>query len=134
MSPLAERAKVEHLGDDRWIVLEDLTYVHPEYGEITVPKRFQTDFASVPPFLPLAYTLTKNASREGAAIHDMLYREGKIGDRVLTREEADDIMYDVMVDEGVPWWKRRLIRFGLRIGGWRTWNRYRAAEPAPDFV
>lgn len=119
---------VKYLGKGKWR-LEDEFVFWSRYGKIVVPKGFVTDFASVPP-LPLAYLLTKNASKVGAATHDFLYREGKIDDYKLTRQQADDLMCDLMILEGVTWWQRRMIRFGLRIGGWWTWNKYRKADKA----
>ena len=118
-----KHAPLDYIGDGKWRVREDYTY-QSRYGNVTVEKDFVSDLASVPP-LPLAYTLTKNASVTGAVVHDWLYREGTILGQRITRQQADNVMFDVMVDEGISWWRRRLIITGLKIGGWLAWNKHR---------
>ena len=89
---------------------------------ILVPEGFITDLAStpriiwsfIPPFGPWS---------EAAVVHDRLYL---IGD--CTRLEADQILRDIMRQHGVSRYVRSIIYSGVRVGGWRTWNRYRKSE------
>lgn len=134
MSPITDHPAIAYAGGGRWWLTDDLTYTHPTFGEIVVPEGTETDLDSVPR-LPFAYWLTKNASVTAAIIHDWLYQQGKIGDRPITRGDADGIMLDIMEDEGVSWWQRRMIWFGLRIGGWLAWNKHRAKDDQePGFI
>lgn len=94
------------------------------YKDVTVPAGEVTDLDSVPR-LPFAYMLTKSATVIGAIIHDHLYRTGKRSGKVITRKEADDLFNEVMVAEGVKDWQRLMIYTGVRVGGWRPWNKYR---------
>ena len=127
MSPIESHPSVRYLGDGRWVLTEDLRYVHWTYGEIVVPKGFKTDLDSVPR-LPFAYWLTKNASVTGAVVHDWLYQKGHIRGQPITRKEADDIFRDIMQEEGVSWWRRALIYRGVRLGGGKPWDIYREKD------
>jgi len=130
MTPILTPTAVEHVGGREWVLIRELRYEHPQYGLIVVPEGFRTDFDSVPR-LPFAYWLTKNASVTGAVVHDWLYASGRIGDRPISRLEADRIFRDVMEEEGVSWWRRAMIYRGVRLGGWLPWGRYRDDDEAP---
>ena len=132
MSPITEHPQVAYVGNGKWVLTDDLAY-QSRYGRIVVPKGFRTDLDSVPR-LPLAYWLTKNASVTGAVVHDYLYASGRIGDFRITREQADEVFLEIMDEEGVSWWRRRLIWLGVRAGGWRPWGDYREDDEGPDFV
>lgn len=126
MSAISDFPPVRYIGKGRWRLEDDFTY-YTQYGKLVVPAGFETDFASVPP-LPLSYTLLKNASVVAAAAHDYLYQTGQVAGRPITRRQADRIMAEIMVDEGVRGWKRFLISAGLRLGGWWVWRRYRRED------
>lgn len=130
MTPILTPTAVEHVGGREWVLIRELRYEHPHYGLIVVPEGFHTDFDSVPR-LPFAYWLAKNASVTGAVVHDWLYASGRIGDRPISRLEADRIFRDVMEEEGVSWWRRAMIYRGVRLGGWLPWGRYRDHDEAP---
>lgn len=95
---------------------------------VIVPKGFKFDWDSVPR-IPWVYWRFKNRMKHAAALHDWLYFAGRAGIEKVTRKEADLIMLDCMVKEGVPAYYRFIIYRGVRIGGWRGWNRYRAMNP-----
>jgi hypothetical protein len=91
--------------------LEDFTYTRPSGEIITVPAGAETDGASTPQgiwnLLPPfgSYWLA-------AVLHDYLYRVTK-----RPRKECDDILYEAMVDLGVPFIVRTAIYDGVRLGG-----------------
>lgn len=92
-----------------------------------VPKGLVIDGASVPrlcwPWMP-----PDGAHRAGAAGHDWAYlNKGHITGLNLTRHECDVIFYDLMVDAGVSERRAGIAYRGVRLGGWRVWNR--PAEP-----
>lgn len=78
---------------------------------ITVEKGFETDLASTPRFLWWIVPPHGTYGKAGV-VHDYLYRNG-----LRTRKEADDIFYEAMQVLGVPFWKRKLMYFAVRIFG-----------------
>lgn len=128
MPPFRDNPSIKYLGDGKWMLTEDFVYFHAVEGMITVPEGTITDLDSVPR-LPFAYMLTKNASVLGALVHDDLYQKGYIQGENITRAEADGIFLDLMEEEGVSWWQRRMIWLGVRLGGWIPWNKHRDADP-----
>lgn len=79
--------------------------------EITVPKGFLTDFASVPR-LPLVYLLAGGEADRAALVHDWLYHSHEV-----SRANADAILDEAMAATGQPWWRRKLMWLGVRVGG-----------------
>ena len=85
MSDFTKILKVSPLGDgDNWILLEEFKYydtrilgIENESYWITVPPRFMTDFASVP---PIFRSLVSKWGKHGNAtvLHDYLYWEQEI--------------------------------------------------------
>lgn len=86
----------------------------------SVPVGFQTDFASVPRF-PLIYVLLGDTAHEPAVIHDWLYYSA-----IVTREMADNVLYEAMTVFGVEDWRRDMIYEGVRAGGWYAWDQHRS--------
>ena len=78
---------------------------------IAVPVGFITDFASVPR-VPLAFWLTGDTCHEAAVVHDYLYKT-----MLLPRDVADQVLQEASEVTGVPWWRRTLVYWGVRVGG-----------------
>lgn len=110
--------------DGKWTLDEDMVHHDRVFGRIVVPAGTETDLDSVPR-LPFAYWLTKNASVEAAVLHDSLYKAGHISFVPLSRADADAIFLRAMRRESVPWWQRRLVWLGVRLGGWVPWGKHR---------
>jgi hypothetical protein len=112
----------------------------------------QSDFASIPQVF-WSFGLSPTGWYEKAAfIHDKLYREGKIGEMVISRKYADDVLNEAMCVLRAAWvlehgatkagypqcprgefrtlLERQIIYEGVRLGGWATWNGYRSKESA----
>lgn len=89
---------------------------------ITVPAGFKTDLASIPKIL---WNILPPVGRYDAAavVHDYLYQHNGV-----TRAEADAVLREAMEVLGVRWSQRWAIYAGVRVGGWKTWNRYRRQE------
>ena len=89
---------------------------------VTVPEAFTTDFNSVP--RPLWVWFPPWEEPEAGLIHDFLYRvpDGR------SRRDVDAIHRRILHLKGMRKSKRLLIWTGIRAGGWKTWNRYRAEE------
>lgn len=92
---------------------------------VVVPQGFSFDWDSVPR-IPYVYWRFKGRMKRAACLHDWLYFHGKAGAETVTRKQADLVMLDCMEAEGVPLYYRRILYAGVRLGGWRAWNRYRA--------
>lgn len=119
------RLSALYIGDGRWKVEREFHYFH-DSGLVIVPKDFITDFDSVPR-LPLVYLVAKDRATKSALAHDALYRFGKLGGKRISRKQADDIFYDAMRHEGLPWRHRATIYSGVRLGGLFSWRKHRKA-------
>ena len=84
----------------------------------TVPVGFYTDFASVPR-LGILYAMLGDTAHEPAVVHDWLYYT-----QIVSRETADNILFEAMGVIGMPWWRRYPIWWGVRVGGWYAWNQH----------
>ena len=87
-----------------------------------VPVGYQTDFASVPR-IPFIYARYGGKANIPALWHDFIY-DGCLGNE-FTRKQADDMFYELMVQFNDPcrWAQRYAMWLGVRLGGWRGWNR-----------
>jgi len=100
---------------ETWVVLED--YI---YKDIVVPRGFQTDLASIPRIL-WNIIAPFELSTEAPVVHDYLYQTG--GDKgKYTRKQADKIFYELMLKEGVCWWKRTVAYNAVRTFAWGSWK------------
>lgn len=114
--PFLNDLTVKEISDKRWQLTEPLRYETREGEIIVVPKGFITDFASVPR-IPLAFFLVGDVAHKPAVIHDWLYSAEIASKGYFTRCEADRILREAMEDEGIWWWRRWLMWFGVRVGG-----------------
>lgn len=96
---------------------------------VRVPREFLTDFASIPRLL---WNVLPPAGLYGkaAVVHDWLYQQRVIrpAGRLCDRAEADRTLLEAMEVLEVHRLTRLVIYAGVRVGGWLTWNRYRAKE------
>ncbi len=106
-----------------WIVYEDFSYDIGGVGgddTITVPKGYETDFASIP--RGLWWLLPPSGKYRGAAvIHDYLYQNrGKYHPTkpALTRPQSDNVFLEAMKELGVSLFTRRTMWAAVRGFGW----------------
>jgi len=93
------------------------------YGEITVKAGFRTDFASVPGYILLPGIIPKiGRIRNAAVLHDWIYRGHELNR--FTRFQADVMLLEEAILEGMAEWRAITAFIGVRIGGWITWNKY----------
>ena len=87
-----------------------------------MPAGFETDFASVP---RLFWRVVPPWGRysPAAVVHDYLYHTGKV-----SRLAADRLFLELMAALGVPLWKRQIMYWAVRLGGWLAWNASRKRE------
>lgn len=134
MNGFIVRPRLTYVGGKRpWVLDSPCGYVtnvesaqeaYP-YGLIEIPAGYRTDLASVPR-IPGLYWRVGGKAVMPAIVHDWLY---ECGAPELTRKAADLVFLEAMTDEGDPaWWTTRGVMYrGVRLGGWRAWNRYRKA-------
>ena len=104
--------KLSPLRDGTWMLLEDFR-IHLWDMDITVPKYFITDGASIPRFLWRVCGTPMDVPRLYAAIvHDYLYAE-----KLVSRKEADQIYRDFQIELGVSKWKAYTEYYALRLFG-----------------
>jgi hypothetical protein len=125
--------RIDYIDGTQWRIVEGFTYrVGDPNGEmfVQIPLGFVTDFASFP--LGVLFKSPGGKWDKPAVIHDLLYQRGWIErsrHRVsLDRKDCDDIFKEAMQVAGVNWFARQMIYAGVRVGGWKPWDRYRKAE------
>ena len=145
---------VEPLDDGRnWKLIQPFSYavgapngstvVHCLPGELS-------DFASIPQVF-WSFGLSPTGWYSKAAwLHDHLYKTGRIGDMVIDQKYADDVLNEAMCVLAAAWvlehgrskpcypqiphgelrslTEREIIYWGVRVGGWATWRKYRQAD------
>lgn len=84
---------------------------------VFVPQGFIFDFASVPKPLWVILPPAHGRYIKAAFIHDWFYSSQNI-----TRYQADKYFLSVMKKCNVPFIKRQLLYWGVRIGGWVAWG------------
>jgi hypothetical protein len=98
--------------EDTHRLLADFVYYSELLGEeITVPKDFVTDYASVPRVVG-AYLLVGGKGKRAAVIHDWLYTSGK-----YSREMCDRVFKEALTAAGYGAITIGLMYMGVRVGG-----------------
>lgn len=106
-------------------LLAPFTYESAEFGAITVPAGFETDFASVPFAARWYVDSTDPDILFPSIIHDWLYQNrGEIPGlaQALTREQADGVLREAMRAIGSPTLKTTFAYRAVRLGGWHAWR------------
>ncbi len=116
------RLSVPITGDIRTTETELTYFCELQESLILVPIGLKTDLGSIPQALQNIFPKDGKAMF-GYVLHDYLYQVG-----IYSRGESDDILEEAMECLGVCWWRRKAVRFGLRIGGWVAWNEHRKGD------
>lgn len=103
--------------DKRWELIEELVYRSDLVGVVTVPKGFDTDFASVPR-LPFMHMFLGDRGHSAAVVHDYFYRTAEV-----SRSRADAVFEEALAAEGeMGWLGRQAMWLGVRMGGWTSYD------------
>jgi hypothetical protein len=113
------RISVEILPSGRRARLIVPFIVDTSIGTITVPKGFETDFASVPRFFWRIIPPWGKYS-PAAVVHDYLYFNGECG-----KKKADQVFLELMKRLGVSSWKRRVMFYAVSWFGGSAWDNHR---------
>lgn len=124
--PAFETSLVADIDELPYVLERPLVYTSVVLqGVVTVPTGFRTDLYSIP--FGLRNILPRDGKANGAAVvHDWLYQTGVFACHPITQAIADAVINEAMRCGGMPTWRRVLIYRGLRLGGWKVWNRYRS--------
>ena len=111
--------KVEIMPSGRTVKLINLFEIYIDGELITIPRGFETDFASVP---RICWSIIPPWGRYSTAclVHDYLYYTGQ-----YSRIKSDKILLNIMKLYKVSSLSRDVIYKAVRIGGWKVWNKYR---------
>jgi len=97
-------------GRARWRLHTDLAFFSPSYGLIVAPTGFIFDGASVPR-LPLVFWLFGDTAHASSGIHDYCL-DVLVPQGLMTWQQAEEVFGEAMEYEGVPAWRRLLMKFG----------------------
>ena len=96
-----------------WETREDYTYVTKSGKYIVIPGGFVTDFASVPWFFRRMFPVVGKYT-PATVVHDWLYRAKHVN---VTKEEADQIFLEIMIEAGVSKFTRQSLYRAVKIFG-----------------
>ena len=127
MSSFKTELDAQLIDNDRiWIILSPLVYDSDLVGEVTIPKNFQTDFASVPR-LPVIYLLYGDRAHRESVVHDYLYRIDSLP--VVSYNTANRVFLEAMKCRG----KSRFVRWGMYagvcLGGHKYFHKQKVGDP-----
>jgi hypothetical protein len=119
-----------HLLDDDtiWELDEPLIYQSDvlEGAILNVPKKFQTDFASIPRWIPIASNALLDKAHREAVLHDYLYRKDSVP--VVSESQANNVLLEAMVVRGKSIYVRKPIYWGVCIGGWTAYHKLNVVD------
>lgn len=114
---------VLYQGQERYQSGKDWAWEH--HGKLeTIPAGLLVDGASVP--RPVWWFLPPDGlHRAGAFAHDWCYiNRGRLWNgEVLTRAEADDVFYNLMIEGGVSQTTASIAHRAVRSFGWVEWRK-----------
>ena len=116
---------VEVMPSGKWFRLfKEFTFMDGETRRgIHVAAGFVTDFASIPRFARMVIPKLGRYNK-AAVIHDAMYQRST-NLPIPNRRTADEVFLAGMVALGVAPWKRRLMYWAVRLGGWAAWKKRR---------
>jgi hypothetical protein len=117
-----EYVAIKHESGEILIELLEALSVVTRFGNVTLPKGFVSDGASIP---KLARAIVGSPFEfeylAAAVIHDALYRKGYYDE--ITRAQADLIFRDLLWDTKVSFWKIPPFYAAVRAGGWCSYKK-----------
>lgn len=119
-TPFMTPLKVELSDGDRWRLAEEFTFYTETLSKnkvyFTVPKGFETDFASVPKIF-LSFLRWRDKFNKAAVVHDWFYNT-----KTISRKQADKIFLELMLVLGIEKYKAYIFYYIVRLFGWLRWK------------
>ena len=101
-------------------LMEPLRIVWKDKPPLVVPWGFRSDGASVPRFFwRLVFPKGDERALRAAFVHDWIYRNHPAG---WTKEDADLLFYELLLEDGVPKWRAWLAYQGVSLFGHWAWK------------
>ncbi|MEN6423319.1 MAG: DUF1353 domain-containing protein [Smithella sp.] len=107
--------------DKIWIYISPLIYESDIVGLIEIPAGFETDFASIPRWIPFVSALLLDTAHREPSLHDYLYRKDSIPQASFI--EANRVFLEALVVRGKSLIKRNLFYWGVCIGGYFSYHK-----------
>lgn len=106
-------------GRGTWQLLFPLEY-KSDYANcvLTVPAGFVTDFTSIPR-IPLVFDWLGDRGNLAGALHDWLYTAPH---PLGSRADADRVLREALIAQGVSRLRAWFIYFGVRVGGGKYYD------------
>lgn len=104
----------------------NLSYADKLKNRIDVHDGFICDLASYKLFSKIIFDKLGHSMRP-AVLHDFLYRTQPKG---MTRADADRIYKEALILEGTSELSANIQWAGVRLGGWKAWNKYETSLAA----
>jgi hypothetical protein len=128
MSTFTTRLRTDCLDDGRFELVEEFDFASDTLERIVrIPVGFVTDFASIPPPFCAIWPPTGPYGK-AAVVHDMLYQHPECLTPRVTWMQANRTLLEGMSALRVGLVTRYAIFWGVCLGGWVTWLRYRRQE------
>lgn len=107
---------------NKWRMVEDFDYVTQGGDFIRIPHGFIHDLASIPRGFNLFFRKHGDHTR-AAILHDWCYHtKGQITPKIkLTRLQSDELFLMAMKECGVGYFKRCMMYYAVRVGGFLSW-------------
>ncbi len=110
--------------DGKSVQLQGVYRRWTRYGVVTAPEGFVSDGASIPGWVYLlpgmALLFPKSGRHNWASVvHDFIYRTQPEG---WTRLMADVVFLDIMLEDGTPEARARVMYRAVRVGAGRRWR------------
>ena len=120
---LSRPVSVPMYGTECRRLIQDYKYKDPGTGfNLRVPAGFAWDGTSIPWLVrPLIGGCWNPQYEIAGMLHDYLYRVN-VWDN-LGRSEADRIFYNILQLEKVRWIRTQEMYYGVRVGGWLSYNK-----------
>ncbi|EQM70952.1 DUF1353 domain-containing protein [Pseudomonas tohonis] len=105
---------------DAWETTMPLPYMTQDDRLVVVPTGYRTDLASVPRLAWRIVPRDHAQARRPAVVHDYIYTSQT---HRFTKEEADRIFQQALIEEGMNRALAWLMWCAVRIGGRGNWGR-----------
>ncbi len=112
--PFKSELEGRFLGDDRWQLTKPLIYETLLGDTIIVPEKFTSDAASIPRFFwRIIGGPWSGKYGHAAVLHDFMCLAKEV-----PRKRADIVFYESMKESGVPYWKRKIMYFAVKVASY----------------
>lgn len=113
-----------------WRVMSEYKYSRGGFS-VKVPTAWVTDLTSIPWWIP--FLRREGEHTPASVVHDVVYAKGTVmkGEKEVEvdRPFADkDVYLRAMEELNTPPLRRKVIYWGVRLGGWYSWGRYRRKQ------